>query len=64
MSCWDAVARLANRRHIMSCYRSYTIYEQVNALPDAYQQALVLMIDEMVKQAQVEKIAGKRAGKK
>ena len=40
------------------------LYEQVDTLPDASQQALVLVIDGMVKQAQVEKVVGKRAGKR
>ena len=39
------------------------LYQQVDNLPDASQQALVLVIDGMVKQAQMEKIVGKRAAK-
>ncbi len=40
------------------------LYQQVDSLPDASQQALVLVIDGMVKQAQMEKVVGKRAGKR
>ena len=39
------------------------LYQQVDNLPDASQQALVLVIDGMVKQAKMEKIVGKRAAK-
>jgi transcriptional regulator with XRE-family HTH domain len=35
------------------------LYQQVDSLPDASQQALVLVIDGMVKQAQMEKVIGK-----
>jgi len=40
------------------------LYQQVDSLPDASQQALVLVIDGMVKQAQMEKVVGKRATKR
>lgn len=40
------------------------LYEQVDSLPDASQQALVLVIDGMVKQAQIEKVVGKRTAKR
>ena len=40
------------------------LYQQVDSLPDASQQALVLVIDGMVKQAQVEKVVGKRTAKR
>lgn len=40
------------------------LYQQVDSLPDASQQALVLVIDGMVKQAQMEKVVGKRTGKR
>jgi transcriptional regulator with XRE-family HTH domain len=40
------------------------LYQQVDSLPDASQQALVLVIDGMVKQAQVEKVIGKRTTKR
>jgi len=36
----------------------------VDCLPDAAQQALVLVIDGMVKQAQMEKVVGKRTAKR
>lgn len=41
-----------------------SLYQQVDILPDASQQALVLVIDGMVKQAQMEKLVGKRSGKR
>jgi len=41
-----------------------SLWQQADALPDASQQALVLVIDGMVKQAQVEKIVGKRTAKR
>lgn len=40
------------------------LYQQVDSLPDASQQALVLIIDGMVKQAQMEKVVAKRPGKR
>jgi transcriptional regulator with XRE-family HTH domain len=40
------------------------LYRQVDSLPDASQQALVLIIDGMVKQAQMEKVVAKRPGKR
>ncbi len=40
------------------------LYQQVDSLPDAAQQALVLVIDGMVKQAQMEKVVGKRSAKR
>ncbi len=40
------------------------LYQQVDSLPDAAQQALVLVIDGMVKQAQMEKVVGKRSTKR
>jgi len=40
------------------------LYQQVDCLPDAAQQALVLVIDGMVKQAQMEKVVGKRTAKR
>jgi transcriptional regulator with XRE-family HTH domain len=40
------------------------LYQQVDSLPDASQQALVLVIDGMVKQAQMEKVVGKRPAKR
>lgn len=40
------------------------LYQQVDSLPDASQQALVLVIDGMVKQAQMEKVVGKRSAKR
>ena len=40
------------------------LYQQVDSLPDASQQALVLVIDGMVKQAQMEKVVGKRTAKR
>ena len=40
------------------------LYQQVDNLPDASQQALVLVIDGMVKQAQMEKVVGKRSAKR
>ena len=40
------------------------LYQQVDSLPDASQQALVLVIDGMVKQAQMEKVIGKRTAKR
>ena len=40
------------------------LYQQVDNLPDASQQALVLVINGMIKQAQMEKVVGKRAGKR
>ncbi len=38
--------------------------QQVDSLPDASQQALVLVIDGMVKQAQMEKVVGKQSAKR
>ena len=40
------------------------LYQQVDSLPDASQQALVLVIDGMVKQAQMEKVVGRRNSKR
>ncbi|HQW20990.1 MAG TPA: hypothetical protein PLI90_10020 [Rhodocyclaceae bacterium] len=40
------------------------LYQQVDSLPDAAQQALVLVIDGMVKKAQMEKVVGKRSAKR
>lgn len=40
------------------------LYQQVDSLSDASQQALVLIIDGMVKQAQMEKVVAKRPGKR
>ncbi len=40
------------------------LYQQVDILPDASQQALVLVIDGMIKQAQMERLVGKRSGKR
>ena len=40
------------------------LYQQVDSLPDASQQALVLVIDGMVKQAQMEKVIAKRTTKR
>ena len=40
------------------------LYQQVDNLSDAAQQALVLVIDGMVKQAQVEKVVGKLPSKR
>jgi transcriptional regulator with XRE-family HTH domain len=40
------------------------LYQQVDILPDASQQALVLVIDGMIKQAQMERLVGKRPGKR
>ena len=40
------------------------LYQQVDSLPDASQQALVLVIDGMVKKAQMEKVVGKRSAKR
>ena len=40
------------------------LYQQVDSLPDASQQALVLVIDGMVKQAQMEKVVSKRPAKR
>ena len=40
------------------------LYQQVDSLPDASQQALVLVIDGMVKQAQMERVVGKRSAKR
>jgi transcriptional regulator with XRE-family HTH domain len=40
------------------------LYQQIDSLPDAAQQALVLVIDGMVKQAQMEKVVGKRSTKR
>jgi transcriptional regulator with XRE-family HTH domain len=40
------------------------LYQQVDSLPDASQQALVLVIDGMFKQAQMEKVVGKRSAKR
>jgi transcriptional regulator with XRE-family HTH domain len=39
------------------------LYQQIDDLPDASQQALVLVIGAMVKQAQMEKVVGKRSTK-
>jgi transcriptional regulator with XRE-family HTH domain len=43
------------RNHILD-----SLWQQADTLPDASQQALVLVIDGMVKQAQMEKVIGKR----
>jgi transcriptional regulator with XRE-family HTH domain len=40
------------------------LYQQIDSLPDAAQQALVLVIDGMVKQAQMEKVVGKKRATK
>lgn len=40
------------------------LYQQIDSLPDAAQQALVLVIEGMVKQAQMEKVVGKRSAKR
>lgn len=40
------------------------LYQQVDSLPDADQQALVLVIDGLVKKSQMEKVVGKRAAKR
>lgn len=40
------------------------LYQQVDSLPDASQQALVLVIDGMVKQAQMERVVGKQSAKR
>ena len=40
------------------------LYQQVDTLPDASQQALVLVIDGMVKQAMMEKVVSKRPAKR
>ena len=47
------------RNHVLD-----SLWQQADMLPDASKQALVLVIDGMVKQAQVEKVVGKRAGKR
>lgn len=36
------------------------LYQQVDSLPDAEQQALILVIDGLIKKSQVERIVGKR----
>ena len=41
-----------------------SLWQQADNLPDASQQALVLVIDGMVKQAQMEKVVGKRSTKR
>jgi hypothetical protein len=49
------------RNHVLNA-----LWQEADTLPDASQQALVLVIDGMVKQAQMEKIVGKgsaRGGK-
>jgi transcriptional regulator with XRE-family HTH domain len=40
------------------------LYQQVDSLPDADQQALVLVIDGLVKKSQMEKVVGKRTAKR
>jgi hypothetical protein len=40
------------------------LYQQVDSLPDLDQQALVLVIDGLVKKSQMEKVVGKRAVKR
>jgi transcriptional regulator with XRE-family HTH domain len=40
------------------------LYQQVDSLPDAEQQALILVIDGLVKKSQMEKIVGKRTNKR
>jgi transcriptional regulator with XRE-family HTH domain len=40
------------------------LYQQVDSLPDADQQALVLVIDGLVKKTQMEKVVNKRSGKR
>jgi len=40
------------------------LYQQVDSLPDADQQALVLVIDGLVKKSQMEKVVGKRTSKR
>ena len=40
------------------------LYQQVDSLPDMDQQALVLVIDGLVKKSQMEKVVGKRAAKR
>jgi hypothetical protein len=47
------------RNHVLDA-----LWQQADMLLDASQQALVLVIDGMVKQAQMEKLVGKRAGKR
>jgi transcriptional regulator with XRE-family HTH domain len=37
------------------------LYQQVDSLPDAEQQALILVIDGLVKKAQMERVVGKRS---
>lgn len=46
------------RNHVLD-----SLWQQADMLPDASQQALVLVIDGMVKQAQMEKVVGKHAGR-
>lgn len=40
------------------------LYQQVDSLPDAEQQALILVIDGLVKKAQMERVVGKRPAKR
>ncbi|MBY0573406.1 MAG: helix-turn-helix domain-containing protein [Undibacterium sp.] len=40
------------------------LYQQVDSLPDADQQALVLIIDGLVKKTQIEKMVNKRSAKR
>lgn len=40
------------------------LYQQVDGLPDAEQQALILVIDGLVKKAQMEKVVGKRSARR
>ena len=40
------------------------LYQQVDGLPDAEQQALILVIDSLVKKAQMEKVVGKRSARR
>ena len=40
------------------------LYQQVDSLPDASHQVLVLVIDGMVKQAQMEKVVSKQSAKR
>lgn len=40
------------------------LYQQVDSLPDADQQALVLVIDGLIKKTQMEKVVNKRSAKR
>ena len=41
-----------------------SLWQQADTLPDAEQQALILVIDSFVKKSQVEKVVGKRSAKR